>query len=374
MKNTSILDNEADYNDDFAFTAEVGTQSYKNLVVPNSLAGIRLDTALAQLLPEYSRSRLASWIKAGKVTVNDAAASPRLKLIGGEHIAVAVQATEAEMAFTPEAMNINVVYEDDEVLVVNKPAGLVVHPAAGNWQGTLLNGLLAYCPALSRIPRAGIVHRLDKDTTGLMVVAKTLPAQTHLVRQLQARTVKRTYRAVTEGIVPFDGKIETLIGRDPHQRQRMAVVPFGGKEAITHIIVLERYADKSYIECHLETGRTHQIRVHMKAAGHPLVGDPVYGNPRLPASAAVKTAVQTLNRQALHAFRLQFIHPVSNQPMQFEAPLPEDMYHLLSVLRWEAGMDSPFSHDNNELTHINAGDDDDWHEDDYDVEVVYVRE
>lgn len=340
------------------------------LTVPLDLAGMRLDAALAKMLPDYSRSRLSAWIKDGAVAVDGQAASPKHKLIGGEQVRVDVQADAQQLAFTPEPMDLDIVYEDDAVLVLNKPAGLVVHPAAGNWSGTLLNGLLAYCPALAQVPRAGIVHRLDKDTSGLMVVAKTLPAQNHLVKQLQERSVKRIYRAVADGIVPFDGKIDTLIGRDPHNRTKMAVVKFGGKEAVTHVKVLERYRAHSYIECALETGRTHQIRVHMREARHPLAGDPVYGNPRHPCSAEVKDEVRQLARQALHAYRLQFVHPNTGETVAFEARLPEDMYRLLSLLRWECGMDSP-------LGHAEAwadGEDDGWNEDDYDVEVVYARE
>ena len=257
--------------------------------------------------------------------------------------------------------------------MLNKPAGLVVHPAAGNWSGTLLNGLLAHCPALSQVPRAGIVHRLDKDTSGLMVVAKTLQAQNHLVQQLQDRTVKRIYRAVANGVVPFDGKIDTLIGRDPHNRLKMAVVKFGGKPAVTHVKVLERYGSHSYIECALETGRTHQIRVHMREANHPLAGDPVYGNPRHAASDKVKEVVKGLGRQALHAYRLSFVHPQSGETVSFEAPLPQDIYHLLSVLRLESGMDSSLSNEAEWQDHM-VDDDDDWNEDDYDVEVVYLKE
>ncbi|WP_037585730.1 23S rRNA pseudouridine(1911/1915/1917) synthase RluD [Stenoxybacter acetivorans] len=372
MENSSFSTNEADYNDDFDFSAVSDAESIINLTADNDLAGLRLDAALAKLLPDYSRSRLASWIKNGAVRVNGKSVSPKHKLAGGEHIAVIEQAPTEQTAFEAEDMALNIVYEDDAVLVVNKPAGLVVHPAAGNWQGTLLNGLLGYCPSLAHIPRAGIVHRLDKDTSGLMVVAKTLAAQNHLVQQLQARTVKRIYRAVACGIVPFDGKIDTLIGRDPHNRLKMAVVPFGGKQAITHIKVLERYADYSYIECRLETGRTHQIRVHMKTARHPLAGDAVYGNPRHAASDAVKAAIQTLGRQALHAFRLHFIHPTSQETVQFEAPLPDDLYYLLSVLRLESGMDSALRREDS--LHQAISDDDDWNDDDYDVDVVYVRD
>ena len=334
---------------------------------------MRLDAALAKLLPDYSRSRLTGWIKEEAVLVNNKTAQPKDKMIGGEILSVHVQERDENLAFTPEAMALDIVYEDDTVIVINKPAGLVVHPAAGNWSGTLLNGLLAHCAELSQIPRAGIVHRLDKDTSGLMVVAKTLPAQNHLVQQLQARTVKRIYRAVAIGLVPFDGKIDTLIGRDPHNRLKMAVVKFGGKPAVTHVKVLERYLTHSYIECSLETGRTHQIRVHMREANHPLAGDPVYGNPRHPCSDMVKEAVKGLARQALHAYRLSFIHPKNGETVSFEAPIPQDMYHLLSVLRLEAGLDSSLSNEVEWQDKLDQ-DDDDWDDDDYDVEVMYVRD
>lgn len=374
MQNTSF-DNEADYSDDLDFTAVPETESCVKLTVPVDLAGLRLDAALAKLMPDYSRSRLTHWIKEGDVIVNDKPAQPKDKMIGGECITVSVRPSEETLAFKPEEMDLDIVYEDDTVIVVNKPAGLVVHPAAGNWTGTLLNGLLAHCPELSQIPRAGIVHRLDKETSGLMVVAKTLPAQNVLVQQLQSRTVKRIYRAIVNGIVPFDGKIETQIGRDPHNRLKMAVVKYGGKEAITHVKVLERYLAHSYIECSLETGRTHQIRVHMREANHPLAGDPVYGNPRHPCSEVVKEAVKKLGaRQALHAYRLSFIHPKTGELVSFEAPLPEDMYHVLSVLRLEAGLDSSLSHEEDWQDKLDQDDDDDWNEDDYDVEVVYVRD
>ncbi len=368
------MNNEADYNDDFEFSAAPDAESCINLTVPVELAGLRLDAALAKLMPDYSRSRLTDWIKEGAVSVNGKAAKPKEKLIGGERLAVVVQKSEEVTAFTPEAMDLDIVYEDDSVIVLNKPAGMVVHPAAGNWSGTLLNGLLAHSPELSQVPRAGIVHRLDKDTSGLMVVAKTLQAQNHLVQQLQERTVKRIYRAVANGVVPFDGKIETLIGRDPHNRLRMAVVKFGGKPAITHVKVLERYQTHSYIECALETGRTHQIRVHMREANHPLAGDAVYGNPRHACSDEVKKVVKELGRQALHAYQLSFVHPKSGELVSFEAALPADMYHLLSVLRLENGMDSSLSRQEEWQDKLDDEDDDDWNEDDYDVEMVYVRD
>lgn len=374
MQNTSF-DNEADYSDDLDFAADSHAESCVKLTVPLEMAGLRLDAALAKLMPDYSRSRLSEWIKEGAVIVNDKPAQPKDKMIGGEYLTVTVRPSEENLAFEPEAMDLDIIYEDDTVIVVNKPAGLVVHPAAGNWTGTLLNGLLAHCPELSQVPRAGIVHRLDKETSGLMVVAKTLPAQTSLVQQLQARTVKRIYRAVANGVVPFDGKIDTLIGRDPHNRLKMAVVKYGGKEAVTHVKVLERYLSHSYIECALETGRTHQIRVHMREANHPLAADPVYGNPRHPCSEMVKTAVKALGaRQALHAYRLSFVHPKTGETVSFEAPMPEDMYHLLSVLRLEAGLDSSLSHEEEWQDKLDRDDDDDWNEDDYDVEVIYVRD
>ncbi|ULJ59450.1 23S rRNA pseudouridine(1911/1915/1917) synthase RluD [Wielerella bovis] len=372
MQETILLDETDDL---FHEETEISVQPESSLkiTVPVDLAGTRLDAALAKLLPDYSRSRITTWIKDGGVLCNGKVATPKDKLIGGEILQVQIQESNENQAFEPEAMDLDIVFEDDTVIVLNKPAGLVVHPAAGNWTGTLLNGLLAHCPDLAQVPRAGIVHRLDKDTSGLMVVAKTLPAQLNLVQQLQNRSVKRIYRAVADGVVPFDGKIETLIGRDPHNRLKMAVVKFGGKEAITHIKVLERYHAHSYIECELETGRTHQIRVHMKEARHPLAGDPVYGNPRHPCSQPVKDAVKALARQALHAYRLRFAHPVSGEEVSFETPIPADMYHLLSVLRLESGLHSSLS---KEVAWQNQfeDDDDDWNEEDYDVQVVYVKD
>ncbi len=368
MDNKLFSENYTDYNDDFDFSAAPEGEKYQ-FIVPDALAGLRLDAVLAKLLPDFSRSRLASWIKQGNVTVNNKQIEGKIKLIGGESIIVEAIFEEQTWAFQAEPVALDIVYEDDTVIVLNKAAGLVVHPAAGNWTGTVLNGLLHHCPTLSMVPRAGIVHRLDKDTSGLMVVAKTLSAQINLVEQLQQRTVKRIYRAVACGVVPFDGKIETLIGRDPHNRLKMAVVKFGGKEAITHVKVLERYATHSYIECSLETGRTHQIRVHMKEARHPLAGDSVYGNVRAPASNAVKEAIKMLGRQALHAYRLSFIHPQTGESVEFTAPLPEDIYHLLSVLRLEAGKDSRLE---TEMSRQELDDEDDWDEADYDVEVHYV--
>ncbi len=297
------------------------------LEIPAECAGLRLDQALARLLPEHSRSRLAAWVKQGKVSLNDTAADARRKVWGGERVAIAAVALPEEAAQQPEDIPLTVVYEDGHVLVVNKPAGLVAHPGSGNWQGTLLNALLHHAPQLAGVPRAGIVHRLDKDTSGLLVVAKTLEAQTDLVRQLAARTVKRQYLALAHGRVARDGLVDAPIGRHPVQRTKMAVVA-SGRAARTHYRVLERFAQATLLECALETGRTHQIRVHMAELGHPLVGDPVYG-PRRRAQGALAD----FPRQALHAWRLALVHPATGAEQAWEAPLPEDFAELLESLR-----------------------------------------
>ncbi|AOY01724.1 23S rRNA pseudouridine(1911/1915/1917) synthase RluD [Jeongeupia sp. USM3] len=330
------------------------------LTAPADVAGSRLDAALAQLLPDYSRSRLASWIKDGLVTVDGQPASPKHKLWGGEAIAVDIQASPDEVAFQPEDIALDVIHEDDTIIVINKPAGLVVHPGSGNWSGTLLNGLLHHYPELKGVPRAGIVHRLDKDTSGLMVVARTLQAQTSLVQQLQARTVSRHYFAIAQGLVKRDGRVDAPIGRHPRERTRMAVVGTG-KPAVTHYRVLERFSAHTLVECKLETGRTHQIRVHMAHIGHPLAADPVYGGrPRLFAPE-IMLALEDFGRQALHAKKLSLVHPASGKTMTWKSPLPADFEGLLAALRVEAGSDD--------------ADDDDWDDDDdHDVELVYVRD
>ena len=285
---------------------------------------MRLDQALAKLLPEHSRSRLAQWVRSERVRIDGRAAIPRAKVWGGEALEVHPAADPRELAAAPQDIALDVVYEDETLLVIDKPAGLVVHPGSGNWSGTLLNALLRHEPRLAEVPRAGIVHRLDKETSGLLVVARTLVAQTDLVRQLQARTVKREYAAVAHGVIARDGTVEAPIGRHPVSRTRMAVVA-RGKPAVTHYGVLERYADATYVECRLETGRTHQIRVHLASIGHPLVGDPVYGK------RTVKPAL-AFPRQALHARRLGLVHPTSRNTVGWEAPLPPDMRELLARL------------------------------------------
>lgn len=278
---------------------------------------------------------------------------PKQKLWGGESITVDEALDDQCAASTPEAIPLNVVFEDETLIVIDKPAGLVVHPAAGNWSGTLLNALLHHAPQLTSVPRAGIVHRLDKDTSGLLVVAKTLEAQTDLVRQLQARTVKREYQALARGEVERGGTVDAAIGRHPIQRTKMAVV-MGGKPARTHFRVVERFSTCTLIECSLETGRTHQIRVHLDHIGHPLVGDPVYGRGanRVPRGPA-------FDRQFLHARKLGLVHPVSGRSMLWKSPLPDDMAELLEQLRLNAVMEADAA----------LGDDD--FDDDHEVELIY---
>lgn len=299
------------------------------LVVPAECAGLRLDQALARLLPEHSRTRLAHWIRDARVVLEGHPAQPSDKVWGGEALSLHPAEDPRSLANLPQAIPLDVVYEDAAIIVINKPAGLVVHPGSGNWDGTLLNALLQHAPALANVPRAGIVHRLDKETSGLLVVAKTLTAQTDLVRQLQARTVHREYAAVAAGRIEHDGKIEAPIGRHPISRTRMAVVA-RGKPAITHYRVIQTYASATLLQCRLETGRTHQIRVHLASIAHPLVGDPVYG--KRPAHPAMPG----FRRQALHAQKLGLVHPVSRKNRIWEVPLPPDMRKLIELLQASA--------------------------------------
>ena len=292
--------------------------------VPAEFAGVRIDLALAKLFPQYSRNRLQVWLKSGHVLVDGRQPAPSARAIGGEKIVVSAPAAADVAKPRAQRMALAIVFEDADLIVIDKPAGLVVHPGAGNPDRTLLNGLLAHAPALRKVPRAGIVHRLDKDTSGLLVVAKNLTAQARLAEQLAARSVKRSYLAVVHGEPPARGTIDEPIGRDPRERTRMAVVR-SGKEARTNYKVLERFAKTALVECRLETGRTHQIRVHLQHIKCPIVGDPVYrrGARTAPAFA----------RQALHAAGLELLHPRSGKPMQWSAPLPADMKKLLTILR-----------------------------------------
>jgi 23S rRNA pseudouridine1911/1915/1917 synthase len=291
--------------------------------VPAACAGLRLDQALARMFPEHSRSRLAQWVKSERVSVDGHTALPKDKVWGGEHLRVAPSPDPREMADLPEPIPLSIVFEDQALIVIDKPPGLVVHPGSGNWSGTLLNALLHHAPALAEVPRAGIVHRLDKDTSGLLVIAKTPAAQTALVRQMQARSVTREYAALAYGHVAEDRSIDAPIGRHPVHRTRMAVVA-RGKPAVTHVHVRERFAAATLLTCRLETGRTHQIRVHLTSVGHPLIGDPVY---------APRAAPIAFHRQALHAERLALAHPISARQMRWHAPMPADMQRLMDTLR-----------------------------------------
>ncbi len=330
------LSNSAAVNNDLALT------------IPQDLGGLRLDVALQRLLPDHSRSRLQAWIKDGLVTVGGLVSTSKSKVWGGEQVLVKVQSKPELQAFKAENIPLDIVFEDDHILVINKPAGMVVHPAAGNWTGTLLNALLFYAPALKDVPRAGIVHRLDKDTSGLLVVAKTLAAQTNLVRQLQARTVKREYRAIVWGQIWRNGTIDQPIGRDPRSRTKMAINR-AGKPAITRYEMLERFSVQTYMRCNLETGRTHQIRVHMQHLKAPIVGDPVYGfRGIVPIRAMTQTlrdAVSKFNRQALHAIKLGLLHPATNEFVEWQIELADDMKALLEAMRHEDPRDDAEEYD-----------------------------
>ncbi len=304
--------------------------------VPEHLAGKRYDQALAEMFPEFSRSRLTEWIKSGDALLNGEHMKPKNAVNGGETVSLYAK-LNVETDALPENIPLDIIFADTDVIVVNKPAGLVVHPGAGNANGTMVNALLHYDPALANLPRAGIVHRLDKDTSGLMVVARSLRAHASLIEQLSSRTVHRQYVAVVQGSMVAGNTINAPIDRHPRDRVRMAVVKEGGgREAITHYRLREKFRSHTAVECRLETGRTHQIRVHLAHVKHQLIGDRLYGGAFKLPKAATEELIETLRsfkRQALHAEKLSFIHPVTGEEQSFEAPLPTDMVGLLRALR-----------------------------------------
>ena len=303
-----------------------------NLTIPSNHAGLRLDQALAKLLPNWSRSRLQSWINNNCVTIDGKTPTSKQKIWGSEQIVILPMDYTANSAHTAENIHLEIIYEDESLIIINKPAGLVTHPGNGNWQGTMLNALLHHAPQLENIPRAGIVHRLDKNTSGLLAVAKTIAAQISLVRQLQHHTVKRDYLALVLGKVEQSGTVDAPIGRHPVHRTKMSIHA-GGKPARTHYQALEVLEGCTLLRCSLETGRTHQIRVHMNAIGHPLVGDPVYsGKPRNIRQLA-NEILTNFPRQALHAQKLALTHPETQQSLEWEIDIPDDMEKLLRQLQ-----------------------------------------
>jgi 23S rRNA pseudouridine1911/1915/1917 synthase len=329
------------------------------ITVPSKLSGMRLDAALATLFPDHSRNRLKGWLDEGKILLDGAVVPAKTKVYGGEDINAELPEAEIETTAVAEDIPIDVIFEDEQIIIINKPPGLVVHPGAGNRDGTLLNALLHHAPEVANVVRAGIVHRLDKDTSGVMMVAKTAKAQTNLVRQLQSRSASREYLALVHGTLKRPGTVENMLGRHPKERTKMAALVFGGKPAITHFKPREDFGGPALlgrhytlVECKLETGRTHQIRVHLSGVRHPIVGDATYG----------KRGDTMFDRQALHAWRLTVKHPSTGKPVQFIAPLPNDMKLLLKTLRAER--------DNRSL-------DDDFDDDDFDDsgnEFIYVRD
>lgn len=305
----------------------------QRIIVPESLKGERLDKALATLFPDYSRSIIKSWIEEEKITVDDSLIKPKTKLSGGEEISI--NATlETQTALQAEEIPLEIAFEDEHLMVIDKPPGLVVHPGAGNPSKTLVNALLFHHPDLKELPRAGLIHRLDKNTSGLLIVAKTLPAFTHLVQMLQDRDINRHYVALIQGNIISGNTIDAPIGRHPTNRLKMAVVK-SGKPARTHYRVIKRFNVYTYLSLKLETGRTHQIRVHLAHQNFPIVGDPTYGGRKQLPKGAPETLIETLNhfkRQALHAVELDFIHPITKQEIHLRAELPQDFQNLLQVL------------------------------------------
>ncbi|MBT3186049.1 23S rRNA pseudouridine(1911/1915/1917) synthase RluD [Candidatus Thioglobus sp.] len=305
-----------------------------NIIIPDRLIGQRIDSAMAQMLPDYSRSKITTWVRSGGALINGKTFKPKEKILGGEIVTLNIKA-EKTNDWKAEDIPLDIVFEDNDIIVVNKPVGLVTHPGAGNWTGTLANALLHYDPSLANLDRAGIVHRLDKNTSGLMVVARSELAQKNLVEQLQTHAVSREYSAIVYGHMISGGTVDEPIGRDPKDRIRQAVVE-DGKDAVTHYRVIDRFAHHTHVKAILETGRTHQIRVHLSYIGHPLIADPMYGGKiRFPKKADdhLKNALKKFNRQALHAKKLTLTHPITLEQMSWKAPLPQDLQDLLKVLQ-----------------------------------------
>ena len=305
-----------------------------NIIIPERMTGARLDASLAEMLPDYSRSKLTIWIKSGDALINQKTFKPKDKVSGSEIVCLTLNQKQSN-DWTAEKIPLNVVYEDEDIIVINKQFGLVTHPGAGNWSGTLANALLYYDPALSALDRAGIVHRLDKNTSGLMVVARNEKSQKYLVEQLQNHSVDREYSAIVYGHMIAGGTVDEPIGRDPKDRVKQAVL-MSGKEATTHYRAIDRFKSHTHVKAILETGRTHQIRVHLSHVGHSLIGDPMYGGRvRFPkkASEELKDALVNFTRQALHSKKLTLTHPISGEIMSWKAPLPDDMLRLLEVLK-----------------------------------------
>ena len=304
------------------------------IIIPNRMIGDRLDSSLSEMLPDYSRSKITAWIKSGDALIDGKSFKPKDKAIGAEIVYLALNQKQNN-DWSAEKIPLNVVYEDDDIIVINKQFGLVTHPGAGNWSGTLANALLYYDPGLSMLDRAGIVHRLDKNTSGLMVIARNEKSQKYLVEQLQSHSVDREYSAIVYGHMIAGGTIDEPIGRDPKDRVKQAV-SMSGKNAVTHYRAIDRFKSHTHVKAVLETGRTHQIRVHLSYVGHSLIGDPMYGGRvRFPkkASEELKDALLNFKRQALHSKKLSLTHPISGESMSWKAPLPDDMTELLEVLK-----------------------------------------
>ena len=304
------------------------------IIIPERMTGYRLDVALSEMLPDYSRSKITAWIKSGDALVNNKAFKPKDKVNGSQMVILSLNKKQNN-DWSAENIALNIVFEDEDIIVINKQFGIVTHPGAGNWTGTLANALLYYDPSLSKLDRAGIVHRLDKNTSGLMVIARNEKSQKYLIEQLQSHLVDREYSAIVYGHMIAGGTVDEPIGRDPKDRVKQAV-SMSGKDATTHYRAIERFKSHTHVKAILETGRTHQIRVHLSYVGHSLIGDPTYGGRvRFPkkASEELKEALINFKRQALHSKKLTLTHPISGESMSWKAPLPDDMLELLEVLK-----------------------------------------